>query len=731
VSVTLPAKMVSVRRLLFLLFALILPFEAVFCNSTQVFYNSPGKNAFQIFEENGKVGVKNDQGQIVIPAQHEAIGWSNGDFSILENVTGYRNQGMWGLINLQNNKITKPEFIDLSPGDATLIVARKKLPGLVKIQTGCISTSGKEIIPFVYDGLRVLSLRAIVYVRNGIQFKHGLIDLNNKVLIPLQYRNIYTLGSLRFGVENFQGKTAIFSENGNQMIDFLIDSLSSFKKDYAIIYQNQRQGLIDRSGQIKLQATYQEIKINEDGSVMARPGNLWLFLDGENKLVKQFQADSITIIDENLIKVQNGNAIQLANKDFDALSPTTYTYLGEFNNNRAIFRQGHDIGMIDKSGKVLIQPLYQNLIADENFIRATQRIENNTRWVVLNSEGNKTIGKQYDYIGKFNGKYFPVRNRGFWGGMDGAGKEIIACAHDSIVQHKGKFTVVKFKGQYGMINLREEWIVIPQPNKIEILTDDRYFLISPKTKFFKSLKGEIIYFSDNRLEFNDDHLTEYLPSGNIWQIDLNGLISERLIPPAGVEKIALESEGLRAIRKDDRYGFVDSRGRLRIANRYEDARDFSENLAAIKIRGKWGFINHEDAIAIQPVYDAVSQFKSGVAMVKQKNQSGLVNNKGKLVLPVRYDSIVVLKANRFLILQNNLWGLVDGSGTMIINPKFDKLEDLDNGYIIVSRNGKFGLLTTQGLSTIPEMYDGLTFDKIHGHYLAVKKAEWQTISLEK
>ena len=83
---------------------------------------------------------------------------------------------------------------------------------------------------------------------------YGLIDLNNKILIPQQYKNIYSIGSLRYAVENFENKVALFTENGAQITPFTIDSISSFKKNFAVIHQGLHQGLIDREGNIKMEA---------------------------------------------------------------------------------------------------------------------------------------------------------------------------------------------------------------------------------------------------------------------------------------------------------------------------------------------------------------------------------------------------------------------------------------------------------------------------------------------
>jgi hypothetical protein len=270
-------------------------------------------------------------------------------------------------------------------------------------------------------------------------------------------------------------------------------------------------------------------------------------------------------------------------------------------------------------------------------------------------------------------------------------------------------------------------VVTPQATRLALVNGERYLQRTPKTSFLKTFDGQLIYFSDNRIEVKEGYLLEQLPSGTIWKIDMHGVITDRAIQPEGVEKVFIESEGLRAIRKDGRYGFIDNRGRLRIANRYEDVRDFSQGLAAVKIRGRWGFINHHDNIAIQPVYDEVSLFTNDVAKVRQRNLFGLVDKTGRLVVPVRYDSLVALPGKRFMVLQNNLWGLVDNSGNIIIQAKYDALTDLNNGYVIVARNSKFGLLTLEGISTIPQIYDGLVFDPYHQEYIALKKAVWDVM----
>jgi hypothetical protein len=350
--------------------------------------------------------------------------------------------------------------------------------------------------------------------------------------------------------------------------------------------------------------------------------------------------------------------------------------------------------------------------------------------VILDSTGKIISQKQYEQISPYNGKFFPVQNRGFWGAVDKGGKEIITCVHDSLLQSNGSNLVVKFKDSYGVINLDENWLVTPQQNSLELLNDDAYLEFNGRTTFLKTMKGQLIYFSDNTLEYKDGYLKEHLPSGAYWIISMDGIIIERSTQPQQTEKVFRESEGYRAILRDGKYGFIDGEGRLRIANRYEDAKPFNDGLAAIRIRGKWGFIDQSEALIIQPVYDGVENFNNGYSIVRQQDQYGLIDRNGKVVLPLRYDEITVNTEKRYRLRQGTLLGLADESGTIVIHPRYDELSDTGNGYVIIRRQNKVGLVTVRGVSTIPMIYDGLIYDPYRDQYLAVKKSTWQTVNLK-
>ena len=71
---------------------------------------------------------------------------------------------------------------------------------------------------------------------------------------------------------------------------------------------------------------------------------------------------------------------------------------------------------------------------------------------------------------------------------------------------------------------------------------------------------------------------------------------------------------------NDKFGFVDEKGKIVIPYKYEDALNFAEDLAAVKLNGKWGFIDKNDKIVIPCKYDDAASFLNGLASVSLNNK---------------------------------------------------------------------------------------------------------------
>lgn len=679
---------------------------------------------YDVFQENGKYGLKNSQGLVTIPAVYDALGWSDGNFSVLGTVTGFKQGDQWGLITTSNQKITNAEYFTLYPGNSTLILASKRSSLTLRISTGCVDITGKVIIPFNYSGLHIHSSHAITFTLDGNRLKYGLIDLTNKTILPQFYQHIYPIGSLRYAVQNFNNKTALFSENGKQVTDFVIDSISQVQHGLAVLYQNGRVGLIDRNGIIVKQPVYREIAM-EGKKYMLRLPDEWHVLNADNVLLKKIEADSIVSVGPNRVKIVSSFGTQLADMDFVLVGTEKMNSLNAFQSDFASFRKNGKTGIIKSDGSVVLHADFERVLIDNEHFLVYSHQNGKDICTLYDQKGNPLTRKAYNEILPFNGSFFPVAKNGFYGGIDKAGSEIIACAYDSILNTYRDLVVIKFKGQFGVITTSEQWKVLPQPNRIHIINRERYFEFADDLTFLKAMDGTTIYFSSNKLQLQDDYLIEYITGGGKWKINLNGQIIFRELPSVEfTEMIFPSSEGLRGFKKNGKFGFIDDQGRLRIANRYEDIMPYREGLAAIKILGKWGFINKEDNIVVQPAFDEVQSFEHGFAKVKQSGKYGMLDREGKKIIDYRYDDVGPVINNRLLLVSGQHFGLADVHGNILLQAKYESIEDLDNGFVLVKQNGKFGVVNLAGVSTIPIHYDHLVFESDKNRFVGLKRTEF-------
>ncbi len=680
---------------------------------------------YERFEEQGKVGIKDSQGQVILPAKFDALGWSDGSFSMIGEITGYRQGSKWGLLNLKKQFVTKAVYLSLTTAGGSRILVSREVNAYTS-KFGCIDLTGQMVIPLLYDAIAVHDLRAIVMQKSGPRYTYGLIDLNNRIILPLIYKRITPLGTLRYAVQDFSSKTALCSEEGQWSTGFDIDSLSAFKFNLAILYKDLQQGAIDRTGQVRLDPIYREVRIIAPDSLQARKPDSWKVIDLQQKERYRIEADAVESLGHNRNRVTLSGKHGLVDSLFNTVLPLAYDYIGKIDHEKVVVKKNGKFGLLRTNQTVVLPMTFDSLILQGHLIRARWNDQGRIKWDLYDTVGVRKTETSYDRIDAFSGSFFPVTQRGYRGGINRLGKEQIACVYDSVMESDEQYAVVKFKGQYGIITLVDRWVVPPQQNRINLLPGNLWMERQGNLKLIKDFSGQVIYFTEHPLTSFPDHLLERLPDGTEKEINFQGQIINRTKSVAVQEQqMFTEHEGLTVIKRDGKYGFVDSRGRLRIANRYEDAGDFHEGRAPIKLLGKWGYIDASDEIVVQPSFDRITAFHRGVAKVMRSQKEGLIGRNGEEMLALRYDCIQQLPDGSYLLIINRLMGLATSTGKILIETRFDRLELADDLHVIVGQNGRYGVLTREGLSVIPLTYDNLVYQKDTQTFFVHQSYGWE------
>jgi hypothetical protein len=101
---------------------------------------------------------------------------------------------------------------------------------------------------------------------------------------------------------------------------------------------------------------------------------------------------------------------------------------------------------------------------------------------------------------------------------------------------------------------------------------------------------------------------------------------------------------------------------------YDFQGPFCNGLAKVKKNNKWGFIDSTGNVIVQPKYTQVENFNDGLARVRMGSSGGKVGG----------------------------WGLVDTKGNEIVKPMFEWIYDFVDGKARVKSEGAEGYIDRNG-----------------------------------
>ncbi len=175
-------------------------------------------------------------------------------------------------------------------------------------------------------------------------------------------------------------------------------------------------------------------------------------------------------------------------------------------------------------------------------------------------------------------------------------------------------------------------------------------------------------------------------------------------PAAAVDKRLQDTSGLFAVERGGRWGFMNARGTIVIAPRFEETGFFSEGAAAVKMGGKWGFIDLKGNILIPAKFDYTDAFSEGLAPALQEDKMGYVDRAGAWAVPPEYEAAYPFNEGRGRVQKNGLWGFLDGKGRPVIPLRYEDAGDFSQGAAPVSHDGTWGFIAQNGAPLFPARF---------------------------
>ena len=180
-----------------------------------------------------------------------------------------------------------------------------------------------------------------------------------------------------------------------------------------------------------------------------------------------------------------------------------------------------------------------------------------------------------------------------------------------------------------------------------------------------------------------------------------------------------ENDSLAVYAQYGKRGYLDVRsGEVVISarkNDYTKAWIFSEGLAAVMKDGKVGFINVKNEVVIPFQFDYLRTwwfhqayvFHDGYCMMGTKDRcAGVIDTTGRWVIEPVYDEIYRPHENggAWLVVKDEMYGLYDADMNMLYPAEYDRVYRLSDGYALV-KDGKKWQVDFEGNVVYPFMFD--------------------------
>jgi hypothetical protein len=252
------------------------------------------------------------------------------------------------------------------------------------------------------------------------------------------------------------------------------------------------------------------------------------------------------------------------------------------------------------------------------------------------------------------GDLWPVKQDKKWGYVDKTGRLSIGFKFDSADDFSEGLAAVSLKEKTGYIDKTGKFVIPPRflssfpfsdgmalvvirrfekgrMNKLGYIDKSGKLVIQLK----ETLDSKSLYVSHKELFFSEGLV--YVEQGELGYIDKAG---KTIIPPKYHDYQPF-SEGLAAVKLEDKYGYIDRSGKMVIPPQFSDAGPFSEGLAPVRIDSKGdqeGYIDKSGKLVISGgEFSAARAFSEGLAAVRGKNEKyGFIDKTGKFVIPPQF-----------------------------------------------------------------------------------------------
>ena len=396
-------------------------------------------------------GVVNNGGTVCIPVEYNRIEFTNEYGAYEDNVYKCEKNGKWGLVSSTNGTLLPCEYNSLSnKGNGIWRTFKNGKYGYVQLNR---LSSITTLIPCIYESLGDYSSDS--YIHATLKGKKGMIDGQNKIIIPFEYSKVgnpchTSNGNSIVWVEK-DGKLGIYNDDGKELqpcdIDkaYILTEYNSIElsytdcpsTDYIYIVRNGLTGLISGSTfETIIPCMYEYLSPIKTSKAFYKANGKWGIIDTNNKTIQLAIYDNVEIDGSTLSEqkmpsmtfqsnmyVRNNSKVGMLKANGEDFIPVKYDSLGMYSDNMLVAKVGDKYGFLNEEGKESVPFVYSQA---HNYSEGLAAVVNeNGKYLFIDKSGNVTIKpKEYDRVDNFqNGTCKVYRKDKVWE-IDREGKKV-------------------------------------------------------------------------------------------------------------------------------------------------------------------------------------------------------------------------------------------------------------------------------------------------------------------
>jgi len=540
--------------------------------------------------------IYNEQGEVVFSDKYDEVSrwWLCGQLSI-------KKDGKFGVLDTLGNYVIPPKY------DAEFLAASGYLITEIKEKKGVLDKNNKVIIPFIYDDIIGNSISCDVktdHFKVKLNGLYGLVDENNNILVPIEYEDVSFINESSYVKVQKDGKYG-FLKDGKIQIPIVYEKEkdkyyeAEFNSFQDIIKKDKKYGVIDKNNKEITGFIYDSIRNNRHYNSC-------------------FHSKYI------VMKEQKWGVIDSLGKE---VIPFTYDGVGRSRLDEIVLIKNDKQGVFNMYGENIVPLEYdsiqiRNIGPKESFYTA---IKNNVRYFYYN---DKVIFKANNDNRNYVTNLPPLKKRSYkCGDITYFGYKVgvlVLGAKKRVVLYNGQSLFPK----YEIEDL--SFVTIYHKNYDWQFLNNDISVIAPKMSLvtLKNKKG--------KLAFADVSTGEIVTKFEYERVNDISLIYS-------------------FYKKGDKYGALDYNLEEMIPFDY-DSLSQVKNTDLIKgsKRNKYGILDDYGNELIPFVYDYIDIFNENLIKVKRANKYGVINLENEIIIPIEYKDLKI-NYNRINLKIKNKW----------------------------------------------------------------------------